>query len=56
MRNWQIFANHRKVLRNDESDVGIDKSGKPIPDRLPQPVAPDVDAKKPFMTPATTPR
>lgn len=56
MRSWQVFANHKKVLKNDESDVGIDKTGKPIPGRLPQPITPDMETKKPFMTPTTAPR
>ena len=56
MRNWQIYANNKKVLRNDESDVGIDKSGKLIPGRLPEPITPDVESKKPYMTTTTAPR
>lgn len=56
LRNWQIYANHKKVLKSDESDVGIDKSGKPIPGRVPEPATPNVEAKKPFMTPTTAPR
>ena len=55
LRDWQIYANNKRVLRSDESDVGIDKSGKPIPGRLPEPITPDVHAKKPFLTPTAAP-